>query len=108
MAKKHHEWFIWAKNSHTNEVVAKMLNDIDNRFEENLLSDTLCEDGKTRHLWRVTEQNARILWLSRTDGDLKFEVFNRLGTGKIRNVTFLFRKEKKPASKEKVAKNVKN
>jgi len=99
MATKHHEWLIWAKDSLTNDAIARMIQERDTRFEENLLEDTLCEDGKKRTLWRVTEQNAWFLWRSRVD--LKFEIFNRLGpNGKIRNVTFLFRKDRRSPKKK--------
>lgn len=104
MAKKHHEWFIWAKNSHTNEVVAKMLQERDSRFEENFIEDALCEDGKRRNLWRMTEDNAWFLWRSRLD--LKFQIFNRLGAGKIRDVTFLFRRDRR-SPRKKGTKNAK-
>lgn len=100
MTKKHHDWFIWPKNSHTNEVVAKMAQNGDNRFEEGTLTNVLCEDHKRRNLWRIEEQDAWILWRSRVD--LKFEVFNRLGPdGKIRNVTFLFKKDRRSPKKKR-------
>lgn len=101
MAKRRkHDWFVWPKNDHTNEVIARMLQDGDNRFEDNLLSNTICEDGKRRNLWRITEQDAWILWRSRID--LKFEIFNQLGiNGKIRNVTFLFKKDRRSPKKRK-------
>ncbi len=99
MAKKRHEWFIWPKNGHANEVIARMAQNGDNRFEEGTLTDAMCEDGKKRNLWRTSEDNAWFLWRSRID--LKFEIFNRLGNGKIRNVTFLFRRDRRSPKKSK-------
>jgi hypothetical protein len=92
MAEKHHEWLVWPKDSRTNEAIARMAENGDNRFEEGTLTDALCEDGKRRNFWIMSELNARFLYNS--DG-LKLEIFNRLGGGKIRKVTFLFRPKRK-------------
>ena len=99
MAKRHHIWFVFPKDSHTNEVVARFACQGTFGFESEALQDALCEDGLRRNLWITTEQDAWYLWRSRID--LKFEVFNRRGNGKIRNVTKpLFRKERRSPKKK--------
>ena len=103
MAKQHHEWFVYPKNSDANESVAKYLQSGEN-FEDITLLDALCVDEKKRDLWRCTETQAYFLW--RSPG-LKIKIFNRLGpNGKIRDVTFLFRKDRRGA-KKRSKKNVK-
>lgn len=100
MAKvRKHVWFIHPKNSHTNEVIARFACEGTFGFESDVLKDALCQDGKERNLWRVSEDNIWFLWRSRTD--LKFEIFNRLGCGQIRNVTFLFRRERRKPKTQK-------
>lgn len=100
MSKKHHEWFVWPKNSHTNEVFARFLESGSYGFESNTLQDAPCEDGKKRNLWRCAYDCALFLWRSRID--LKFEIYNRLGArGVIRNVTFLFKKERRSPKKRR-------
>ena len=100
MAERHHDWFIFPKDAHTNEVIARFACEGTFGFESETLKDALCEDGKRRNLWRTTEQDAWFLWRSRTD--LKFEIFNKLGGGKIRNVTKpLFRKERRSPKKRR-------
>jgi hypothetical protein len=99
MHKIKHEWFVCPKDSHTNEVIARFACQGTFGFDDNTLENVLCEDGKKRNLWRTTEQDAWFLWRSRTD--LKFEVFNRLGNGKIRDVTSpLFRKDRRSPKKK--------
>jgi len=93
MAKKHHEWFVWAKDGQTNEAVAKHNSEGDNRFEEEAFKGILCTDGHRRNLWRCTEAQAYFLYKSMGGGSIA--VFNRIGRGKPRNVTFLFRKKRK-------------
>lgn len=99
--KRHHEWFVWPKDAHTNEVIARFGEGGTYGFESDALKDCLCADGQKRNLWRTSEQSAWYLWRSR--GDLKFHVFNRLGAGKIKDVTFLFRKDKRSPKKKKQA-----
>ncbi|MFH1968111.1 MAG: hypothetical protein ABIJ84_01855 [bacterium] len=98
MAKRHHEWFVWPKDSQTNEAVARFLQDGDNRFEGLTLTDALCADGKRRNLWRCTETQAYFLWRSE---NLKIAVFNRTGNSKPRDVTILFRKDRRSPKKKK-------
>jgi hypothetical protein len=100
MAKKrHHEWFIFAP--YDNEAIAKYLQDGDNRFEENTLKGALCADGKKRDLWRCTETQAYFLW---RNPQLRIKIFNRLGpNGKIKDVTFLFKKDRRSPKKRKPA-----
>ena len=92
---RNYEWFVWPKNSHTNNVIVGMLRDGEQGSEENTLSNVLCEDGKLRNLWAVSQVEARFCWNSKDDKHLKLEIFNRRGSrGKIRNVTFLFSRQK--------------
>jgi hypothetical protein len=100
MAKKHHEWFVWTKDAQANEAVSRFLQDGDNRFEEFTLSDALCSDGKKRNLWRCTETQAYFLWKS---AGLRIAIFNRLGSAKPKNVTFLFKKDRRSTKKKKRA-----
>jgi len=100
MARQHHEWFVWPKNSHSNEVFARFLESGEYGFEADILRDALCEDKKRRNLWRCTYDGTLFLWRSRID--LKFEIFNRLGAnGQIRNVTFLFKGDRRSPGKKK-------
>lgn len=95
--KRKHNWFIYPKDAHTNEVVARLTDGGTSGFESEALT-AICEDGKSRNLWRISETQAWILWRSRKD--LKFDVFNQVGAGKIRNVTKpLFRKERRSPKK---------
>lgn len=93
--KKQHTWYIEPKNAHTNEVIARMHQSGDNRFEEDTLTDVLCSDDAHHNLWRIASfDQALFLWKSRYD--LKFEIFAQQGKGQIRNVTnVLFRKERR-------------
>ncbi len=100
--KRHHDWFVWAKDSQTQEAVARYLNSGDNRFEEMALPDMLCHDDKRRDLWRCTETQAYFLWRSER---LKIAVFNRLGASAPRDVTILFRRDRRSARKKGGAKN---
>jgi len=89
--KKHHEWFVYAP--HDNEAVAKYLQCGDSRFEEDTLKDSLCADEKRRDLWRCTEAQAYFLW---RNPQIRIKIFNRLGqNGKIRDVTFLFKRDRR-------------
>lgn len=98
--QKKHEWFVWPKDSHTNGAFAMFIESGDYGFEADTLRDALCGDNKKRNLWRTSEQDAWFLWRSRID--LKFEIFNRLGpNGKIRNVTFLFKKDRRSPKKRR-------
>jgi len=96
--KKHHDWFVWPKDSQTNEAVARFLQESDNRFEEMALFDVLCADGKRRNLWRCTETQAYFMWRS---SHLKIAIFNRIGNSKPRDVTFLFKKDRRSPKKRK-------
>ncbi|MEK7562318.1 MAG: hypothetical protein AAB509_01400 [Patescibacteria group bacterium] len=97
MGKQRHEWFIYAP--HDNEAVAKYLQDGDNRFEESAVRDALCADGKRRDLWRCTETQAYFLW---RNPQSRIKIFNRLGqNGKIRDVTFLFKKDRRSLKKKR-------
>jgi hypothetical protein len=79
--------------------VARYLQDGDNRFEELTLRDALCFDGKKRDLWCCTETQAYFLW---RNPQLKIKIFNRLGrNGKIRDVTFLFKKDRRSPIKKR-------
>jgi hypothetical protein len=100
MPRQKHEWFVYAPQD--NEAVAKYLQDGDNRFEEFTLSNALCADKKRRDLWRCTETQAYFLWRS---PQLKIKIFNRLGAnGQIRNVTFLFKRDRRSPKRKKRAK----
>lgn len=99
MAKQHHEWFVWPKNSQTNHAVARYLQNGDNRFEESALRDVLCSDEQKRDLWQCTETQAYFLW---RNPELKLRIFNRLGAhGRVRDVTFLFSKDRRSPGKKR-------
>jgi hypothetical protein len=103
MAKQRHTWFVCPKNAHTNEVVARMHQGGDNRFEEDILVGVECADGIKRNLWRIASfDDAYFLWRSRNE--LKFNVFAQRGNSKPRDVTEpLFRKERRsPKRKHRV------
>ena len=98
VTQRKHNWYLFPKDSQTNEAIARMLQDGSEMVEESQINDALCEDGQKRNLWRATEAKIWFLWRSRSD--LKFEVFNQLGfDGKIRNVTFLFRRDRRSVKK---------
>jgi hypothetical protein len=101
MPRQKHQWFVWPKDSHTNEAFARFMDSGDFGFQNDiLLKGALCSDKQRRNLWETTEQDAWFLWRSRID--LKFEIFNRLGeNGQIRNVTFLFKKDRRSPKKTK-------
>ena len=97
MAKRHHNWFVWPKDSQTNETVAKFLQDGDNGFESKAHKDMLCKDGKSRDLWECTETQALFLWKSEK---LKIRIFNQIGRSAPRDVTFLFCRDRRSPQKK--------
>ena len=100
MAERHTEWLVCAENSHTNEVFARFLESSSYGFEDNTLTGALCEDSKRRNFYKCTYDGALFMWRSRID--LKFKIFNRRGpNGKIRDVTFLFRRDRRSPKKKK-------
>lgn len=102
MTESRHTWFICPGDAHTNDVLAGMHQNGDNRFEENALRDVLCSDNIKRNLWRIASfDDAYFLWRSRID--LKFKVFSQKGNAKPRDVTVpLFRKERRSPKRIKL------
>ena len=89
MAKREYEWFLEPKDSYTNEVILKNIDD------ENASLDVVCEDGERRNLWRCPSGKVFMLWRSRSDLQIRFRIFSReLPNGKIKDCTFLFRNER--------------
>lgn len=88
MAKREHEWFLEPRDSHTNEVISK------NVGEENILQNVVCADGQKHNLWRCPSGMVTMLWRSRGNLKIRFQIFSReLPNGKIRNCTLIFKNE---------------
>ena len=79
MTKAKTYWFIWAKDAHTNGVIA-MMKDVCLAEYPNCL----CSDGKYRNLWEITSAGVDLLVKSKNDQNLSFRVFKRAGrNGKV-------------------------
>ncbi len=92
-------WLLWPENSHTADVFARLLESGAYDFS-GVLKDAVCEDGEKRTLYVSNSTNAWFLWRSRIDA--KFGLFCQEGeNGKIRNLSFLFRRERRRPKKIK-------
>jgi hypothetical protein len=99
MGKQVCEWLIQPLNSHTNEVFAREFP------EEDLIRDTLCQDGKKRNLYRFPANLIGFICGSQRSLEIKFSIFCRQGSkGQIRKMTNtikLWRKKFKKIPKQK-------
>ena len=88
MTQRTYDWFLEPKDSYTNEVISK------NVDEENTLINVVCADGQKHNLWQCSSGMRDMLWFSRSNLNIKFRIFGREGkNGKIKDLTFLFKNE---------------
>ncbi len=87
MAKREYMWFIEPLDSNTNKVLSGELTMFGRKV--------LCEDGEKHNLWNCSWDFVSSFKKSRSDKNLKFNVFNRCGKGQIREFKFPYLKKRK-------------
>ncbi len=89
MSEREYTWFIEPLDSHTNQIIAQEL------INKDFGRESFCEDGKEHNLWVCPLDFIKFFCKSKKDFNLKFNVYNKRGQGKIRKCKFLFIKPKK-------------
>lgn len=82
-------WYIEALDAHTNNLVSEELP------SENFYNGALCADRKSHKLWRCGFDLVYRLQVNKKQCNLKFNIWRRIGGGKIEKHNFLLRKKKK-------------